>query len=66
MLDKVRPVENVQEWRKEMSTTILRVGQEVLGMLQSACDRVRSNRRRNCDRVTAMESHVRKAAYIIL
>ena len=32
VLDKVRPVENVQEWWEETSTTILRVGQEVLGM----------------------------------
>ena len=32
VLDKVRPVENVQEWREETSTTILRVGEEVLGM----------------------------------
>ena len=32
MLDKVRSVESVQEWWKETSTTILRVGQDVLGM----------------------------------
>ena len=32
VFDKVRPVESVQEWWKEMSTRILRVGQEVLGM----------------------------------
>ena len=32
MLDKVRPVDTVQEWWEETSTTILRVGQEVLGM----------------------------------
>ena len=32
MLDKVRPVESVQEWWVETSTTILRVGQEVLGV----------------------------------
>ena len=32
VLDKVRPVESVQEWWEETSTTILRVGQEVLGM----------------------------------
>ena len=28
-LDKVRPVESVQEWWEETSTTILRVGHEV-------------------------------------
>ena len=32
VLDNVRPVENVQEWWEETSTTILRVAQEVLGM----------------------------------
>ena len=32
MLNKVRPVECVQEWREETSTMILRVGQEMLGM----------------------------------
>ena len=32
VLDKVRPVESVQEWWEETSTTVLRVGQEVLGM----------------------------------
>ena len=32
VLDKVRPVECVQEWWEETSTRILRVGQEVLGM----------------------------------
>ena len=32
VLDKVRPVESVQEWWEETSTTILRAGQEVLGM----------------------------------
>ena len=32
VLDKVRPVESVQEWCEETSTMILRVGQEVLGM----------------------------------
>ena len=32
VLDKVRPVESVQEWWEETSTRILRVGQEVLGM----------------------------------
>ena len=32
VLDKVRPVESVQEWWEETSTNILRVGQEVLGM----------------------------------
>ena len=32
VLDKVRPVESVLEWWEETSTTILRVGQEVLGM----------------------------------
>ena len=32
VLDKVRPVESVHEWCEETSTTILRVGQEVLGM----------------------------------
>ena len=32
MLEKVRPVESVQEWWEETSTRILRVGQEVLGM----------------------------------
>ena len=32
VLDKVRPVESVQEWWAETSTRILRVGQEVLGM----------------------------------
>ena len=33
MLDKVRPVDCIQEWWGETSTTILRVGQEVLGMI---------------------------------
>ena len=32
VLDKVRPVESVQEWWEETSTRILRVGQEVLGL----------------------------------
>ena len=32
MLEKVRPAESVQEWWEETSTTILRVGQDVLGM----------------------------------
>ena len=32
VLDKVRPVESVQEWWEETSTTILIVGQDVLGM----------------------------------
>ena len=32
MLAKVRPVESVQEWWEETSSTILRVGEEVLGM----------------------------------
>ena len=32
MLDKVRPVESVQEWWNKTSTPILRVGQDVLGM----------------------------------
>ena len=32
VLDKVRPVDCVQEWWEETSTTILRVVQEVLGM----------------------------------
>ena len=32
VLDKVQPVESVQEWWEETSTTILRVRQEVLGM----------------------------------
>ena len=32
MLDNVRSVESVQEWWEETSTTILRDGQEVLGM----------------------------------
>ena len=31
-MDKVRPVESVQEWWEETNTRILRVGQEVLGM----------------------------------
>ena len=32
VLDKVRPVESVQEWWEETSTTTLIVGQKVLGM----------------------------------
>ena len=32
VLDKVRPEESVQEWWEETSTTILRVGQDVLSM----------------------------------
>ena len=32
VLDKVRPVESVQEWWEETSSTILRVGHDVLGM----------------------------------
>ena len=32
----------------------------------AVCARSRCNRRRNCERVTAMERHVRKTAYIIL
>ena len=32
VMDKVRLVDCVQEWWEETSTTILRVGQEVLGM----------------------------------
>ena len=32
MLDKVRPVDSVQEWWEETSTNILRLGQEVMGM----------------------------------
>ena len=44
VLDKVRPVESVQEWWEETSTTILRVGQEVLGMA--------TGRRPPCDKET--------------
>ena len=32
MLEKERPVESVQEWWEERSTTMLRVGQEVLSI----------------------------------
>ena len=32
MLEKVRPVESVQEWWEERSTRILRVGQDVLSI----------------------------------
>ena len=35
VLDKVRPVESVQYWWEETSTTILRVGQEMLDMTTS-------------------------------
>ena len=31
-MEKVRPMESVQKWWKERSTTILRVGQEVLSI----------------------------------
>ena len=32
MLNKVRPIERVHEWWEEMSTKMLRVGQEVLSI----------------------------------
>ena len=32
MLEKVPPVESVHEWWRERSTTIMSVGQDVLGM----------------------------------
>ena len=44
MYDKLRPVESGQKWWEEASYTILRVGQEVLGMT--------TGRRPPCDKDT--------------